>query len=92
MIDYQKQIDEIMDYFDFDRVKKVMDFLKWEWGYPGEVPEVAQIRQLARKLLNEAANSHISRYSTGTGGFNVYKEDCYLSLVFELAQWHCEEL
>ena len=83
-------IDEIMDYFDFERVHKVMEFLKWKWAPIGDlVPEVYQIRQSARRLLKEA----IERGSSiATGGLAVsYRKhedgDISLELSFELDVW-----
>ena len=99
----QKQIDEIMDHFDFDKVAKVMDFLKWTWHGSEFSPEVYELRARARDLLKESvANAH--RYNqdfggTSTGGF-VAKyvkgsdEDGpweYFDLLFYVDHWTTQE-
>jgi hypothetical protein len=48
---YQK-IDEIMDEFNFGKVAKVMESLKWSWCLTG-VPCEAEIRREARKQLKQ---------------------------------------
>jgi hypothetical protein len=66
--DYQAQINNIMDHFDFERVAIVMKRLKWTWGDNG-VPTIAQLRARARLLLMDLAQSDNS--SLATGGFKV---------------------
>lgn len=64
----QKQIDEIMDSFEFDRVLKIMKALQWMWGF-GEsehYPDEWELRKSARERLREAAKNH---GSSETGGF-----------------------
>lgn len=50
----QKQIDNIMDYFEFGKVSKAMKALNWHWeGVEGGIPNESEIRVAARKRLNE---------------------------------------
>ena len=51
----QAKIDEIMDEFDFKRVHKIMDLLKWEWFDLKGVPSPGDIRRRARVVLQEMA-------------------------------------
>jgi len=77
----QNAIDEIMDWFDFEKVAKVMSFLEWKWISAEEgVPSVSEIRQEARKLLKQAIEQ---KTTIGTGGFKVtYFNDDYIKLEF----------
>ena len=70
----QKQIEDIMDEFNFAEVQKVMESLDWTWSETGCVPEEYDLRKGARKLLKEAARMigdplRLSGGSTSTGGF-----------------------
>ena len=83
----RKAIDNIMDWFDFDKVHKVMKTLKWSWvGTADNIPSMGEIRERARQLLIEAIeiNSNVS-----TGGFYVTYNpyDNYLQLQFIVADW-----
>jgi len=48
------KIDEVLKAFEFEKVRKVMEFLDWKWstnsGY--QTPDVAELRRTARRLLN----------------------------------------
>jgi hypothetical protein len=65
---YQKQIDEIMDFFDFHKVQKMMEAVEWTWHDEG-VPDEPDLRQTARKLLQQLVEQNLSEI--GTGGFTV---------------------
>jgi len=64
------QIDEIMDTFDFEEVRKVMTFLDWEWADCNGVPEDYELRKSARKTMK-----HLIRFEDGgassSGGFTA---------------------
>lgn len=91
----QELIDEILDNFEFEKVHKVMTFLDWRWV--GVLPDVADLRAQARKLLKECLKfrgekpRHIE-----TGGFmaeyNLEEEDGYelLTLSFILNSWEVD--
>ena len=70
----QKQIEDIMDEFNFGEVRKVMESLEWTWSETGCIPEEYDLRKSARKLLKHAAEMideslDVSGGSTATGGF-----------------------
>jgi len=70
----QKQIEDIMDEFNFGEVQKVMESLDWTWSETGCIPEEYDLRKGARRLLRKAAEMIDDRYnvsggSTSTGGF-----------------------
>ena len=79
----QKQIEDIMDEFNFGEVRKVMESLEWTWSETGCIPEEYDLRKSARKLLKHAAEMideslDVSGGSTATGGFYATsKAGCY---------------
>jgi hypothetical protein len=68
----QDDIDEIMDEFDFVRVKQTMDALNWKWGMDG-VPYIGDMRRVVRNLFKAAREQgeHEASYIISTGGFHV---------------------
>lgn len=98
MTDYRDDIDKIIDWFDFERVHRVMTELDWRWGLPGssEVPELPELRQAARRLMNEAVQgmeqANSKQFTIETGGFRVQvqqdeEDKIFIRLAFELANW-----
>ena len=87
----QEAIDNIMDYFDFDKVLKTMIALDWKWVKEDresiddlEIPSIERIRKTARKALMRAIEI---KDSTSTGGFQAEYNDGSLSLKFVVEQW-----
>ena len=90
-------IDDILYCFNFEKVKKVMDFLNWEWVGSDGVPEIYELRKHSRKLMNRAVTECIKSkqqdYFTECGGFRVecnkYEDDpkVYIRLSFNLESW-----
>lgn len=82
----KKELDYIMDHFNFSRVQKVMDFVGWKWAMfdePSRVPNECELRECARDLLNRADESGgwIS-----TGGFTAGYDDGRVYLNFTLVE------
>lgn len=79
-------LDEIMENFDFEKVKKVIDTLDWKWDGlerfdPTDnfklkkgfyVPTLDEIKQFAANLLWDCAN--MKDAVVATGGFRVEKD------------------
>jgi hypothetical protein len=91
----QDSIDHIMDHFDFERVHKAMVALNWKWGCMDseslQVPEVADLKQCARRLLREAILRPEPDWGSGIGGFHVRKfEGEELKLAFVLEEWDAD--
>ena len=87
----QEAIDNIMDYFEFDKVLKTMIALNWKWVKEDhkslkdlEIPSIERIRREARILLIIAIE--IKDY-TSSGGFEAEYKDGELSLKFVVEQW-----
>lgn len=85
-----------MKNFDFTKVKKVMDFLNWEWIINGErkVPSIYEIIKFAEKEIWHAINKTFEskeRLTTRCGGFRVdiewVHDECGINIAFELTHW-----
>jgi len=83
--------EKVMDRFDFEKVKKVMDLLNWTWvGYNG-VPTIVEIkdkcRNLCLRLIQEKENCNID--SISTCGFRVsYSEGvAEIEFILESDMW-----
>lgn len=89
----QERIDEVMDWFDFNKVSRVMEFLDWQWVYPTDgVPTEADLRQKARELLHMAwdySERSNEESFAGTGGFTAEADAArnWIRLTFRLADW-----
>lgn len=87
----QEAVDNIMDYFDFDKVLKTMIALDWKWVKEDhksiadlEIPSIERIRKTARRLLIRAIEI---KDSTSTGGFQAEYDDGTLYLRFVVEEW-----
>lgn len=80
------KIDEIMDWFDFSKVAKVMEAVDWKWWSEEgiEVPCEGKLRKEARRLLKRAIKE---RGIIGTGGFEASYIDGDLELKFIVSSW-----
>jgi len=83
----RKAVDNIMDWFDFERVHKTMRALRWEWiGAEEKIPCQGEIRERARQLLTDAIQSEMS---IGSGGLQVtyIPGEGFLKLEFIVSEW-----
>lgn len=95
--DLSEDIEDILDCFDFQKVKTVMDFLNWQWVFCNGVPEIWDLRKHAREQLKTVAKEVLKEESgtffTSCGGFKasarVYEDSpkIYLSLEFVVTDW-----
>jgi hypothetical protein len=76
-------IDEIIDKFDFEKVKAHMELVKWSWGIDQQIPTLNDLKHVAIELLMDASNRK-SGFWTETGGFMAMKCGDYLKLTFLL--------
>ena len=54
---YQKRIKEIINEFDFDKVRNVMSFLDWRWRGQRNVPSIQELIQTAEEQLTRLCES-----------------------------------
>ena len=93
----QKQIEDIMDEFNFGEVQRVMESLDWTWSGTGCVPEEYDLRKGARQLLKQAAEmideeSTASGGSTSTGGFLATSRAGCCPFLYGSGKWLCLNL
>lgn len=83
MISLQEQIDQIMDEFDFLRVREIMEATDWTWSGQGDeyIPEESELRTVARRHLKAVAFDKDIEVSS-SGGFTAEQNDGVLSLFF----------
>jgi len=81
---FERQVEEVLDAFDFERVHRVMESLSWTWANLDRVPTRAELAAEARRLLAELDGSPGVH---GSGGLRAsYKDDGTLSLKFILCE------
>jgi len=84
---HQEKIDDVMDWFEFEKVEKAMVALDWQWRTAAEgIPTVQELRREARKRLREAIQSGYS----STGGFTATYSHGVLKLAFIIEGWETD--
>lgn len=72
----QNKIDNIMCWFEFDKVETMMQSVDWEWHIIG-VPDKGEIKEEALRLLRHVS-AEIAKgatyYRVATGGFSAEAE------------------
>ena len=81
----QEAINSLIEKFDFVRVHKAMIALNWEWYEIQSTPNIEQLKQHARKLLNDCYEENILQISSGgfVAKLTKHREN-YLKLDFQL--------
>ncbi len=95
-----KLIEGILDNFDFDKVRRVMEFLNWTWATlpePDTVPSTYQLIKSAKKRLEQAYEYAMDNKRDGyshSGGFKAFaeynettSEVDYFELEFIVSSW-----
>lgn len=90
-----EQIEDLLDEFDFGKVKQVMNYLGWVYHDTVDSSvSIGELRRMARYLLETAYKADPSpEYMTGSGGFevtrNMYPGDTtkYIALKFVVTEW-----
>jgi hypothetical protein len=95
-----KKADEIMDGFDWHKVKTTMDHLEWQWvgvNTEGRIPEISDMKRVVRMLCADAYFGYFEQgskfCSMGTGGFEVTflppeeEYDMTFEIKFVVASW-----
>lgn len=101
----EEKINYLLENFDFDKVRKVMEFLEWKWwsgevGSSPEVPGMWRIFKAVEEHLNDVYDTCLAtkkNYKLSTGGFSYeafyYPKDeggIYLSLSFVVTSMYVE--
>lgn len=76
---HKDQIENIIEHFDFVKVRTVMQALDWCWYYdewmPARVPYIEELQSAARQLLNSAISGILkgrTSYFSHSGGLEAY--------------------
>jgi hypothetical protein len=81
---FERQVEEVLATFDFDRVHHVMESISWTWANLDRVPTRSELKAEARRLLVELDGTPGVH---GSGGLRAsYKDDGTLSLKFILSE------
>lgn len=89
-------IDSILDNFDFEKVRKVMNFLDWSWA-DNEVPSTYKLMNSAKKRLEEAytlserENRNCSISSGGLKASTIWEKGQVVFLELEFVLTSSEE-
>lgn len=82
-----KEIEQIMERFDFQKVHEYMLSVNWIWAFEG-VPSVQSLRKTARSLLQDVVKSPREASNSCTGGFHAHKWPWgELELIFAIEDW-----
>lgn len=86
-----RMIVDIMEDFDFEKVRKVMMLLDWKWDIGnGEmtVPSIYRLTKTAERLLRDVAKYYGEKdlYTISTGGFIATLDEDTLWLSFRLEE------
>lgn len=89
----EQHIEEVMDWFDFEKVHRVMTMLDWKWASIDAVPDIPDPRKEVRRLMTPLWNS--DNEFIGTGGFMVrlYREENWarFGVSFQVTDWDSED-
>lgn len=69
-----KAIKEIMENFDFAKVRKVMLVFDWTWGSPPKSPGIEELKEIAEQILIESTldtGDCSDVHYVSTGGFEA---------------------
>jgi hypothetical protein len=82
----ERQIESILNHFDFDKVLKTVDALDWTWDNIDQVPEMSDLKLHARLLLGRVS---LDNTPLIVNGFEAtIKRDNCLSLKFIVNSWN----
>ena len=91
-----KEVEDILDEFDFKRVQDTMKALDWAYfDSDDKYPSIGELRRMARRLLQNAYHADVCpEWTTGSGGFEATRhmyigdDKKYLSLKFVVTEWN----
>jgi len=82
---YKKQIEVIMESFNFKRVLEHMSATNWKWV--DKAPSIQDLRVEAIRLMKDVTK-HTHARACSSGGFEARKIDKELFLTFKVAATH----
>lgn len=86
------QIENILDNFNFEKVRKTMKTLGWTYRYNLESPSIQELRKTAKLNLKTVA-FNVGCTTSSSGGFVARMfDDCHLFLCFVVAEYDAREV
>ncbi len=85
-----KPIDDIIENFDWQKVRNYMVDTGWTWGMGdgAYVPTIKQMKDQVRRMYQNMKKEDLQ--ITGTGGFHMYRNEEEYWLFFYIADWMAE--
>lgn len=94
----QKQINEILDIFDFEKVYKTMCFLNWRWGTSHQSPSIQEMKTYVENTLirlnSELIDKNLESIYSFCGGFYINisrkkkkSKKVFIRVSFVLTDW-----
>lgn len=89
----EEHIDDVMDWFDFEKVHLVMTALDWTWASSYDVPDVPALRKEVRRLMRSLWESNNEFISSGGFTVRLCREENWarFSVSFQVADWDSED-
>jgi len=84
--EWQESLDEVMDWFDFNKISRVMQLLNWQWFGEG-VPNESDIRRAVRRSLTKLIESDNKMSATGGFEYRLWRDTKDISVKFVAADW-----
>lgn len=87
---------EVLENFNFKKVKKVMKFLNWKWSEYNRTPTIKEMKNNCSRLFEESLGTYESTkhsITTSSGGFevSVYKNSVSVKFIVTEYYWESEE-
>ena len=72
----EELLEEIIEHFEFSKVRDIMLYLNWQWAYINDTPQISEMKNWVRELSKYAFDSMRNNpkqkeYTTGSGGFEI---------------------
>lgn len=93
MYNYIEKFEEILNEFDFNKVKQVMDYLEWTWYDTDGVPNIKEMKNSCWRLFEHVLSRYLNSKSKciiSSGGFKITLFKEYILLEFIVAELDTE--
>jgi hypothetical protein len=81
---FEEQVEEIMEHFQWERVRSVMLHLDWKWG--DDTPSIYRMMKRTRELLTDVWGCG-DESQCSAGGFTARRDYGHLRLLFAVGDW-----
>jgi len=85
---FEDNLDEIMNWFEFRKVEKAMKVLKWKWaGTDFKTPSEPEIRQAVMKQFRQMYQDKRKFGAIGGFSYTIDYDNNFINLEFILTYW-----